>query len=70
MTEALFLGELLGVVFLFAGFLVSIEAVREIRVPFTHVVQHTRSGVVQCGFDPRRKAGEPVAACRGPGYRT
>lgn len=44
MTEAFFLGELLGVVFLFAGFLVSIEVFREIRVPFTRVVLHTRRG--------------------------
>jgi hypothetical protein len=29
------LGHLLGVVFLFAGFLVSTEVFREIRVPFT-----------------------------------
>jgi hypothetical protein len=29
------LGKLLGIVFLFAGFLVSIEVFREIRVPFT-----------------------------------
>ena len=42
MTEAFFLGELLGVVFLFAGFLVSIEVFREIRIPFTRVVLHTR----------------------------
>ena len=41
-TEAFFLGELLGVVFLFAGFLVSIEVFREIRIPFTRVVLHTR----------------------------
>jgi hypothetical protein len=44
MTEAFFLGELLGVVFLFAGFLVSIEVFREIRIPFTRVVLHTRRG--------------------------
>ena len=37
MTAAFFLGEFLGVVFLFAGFLVSIEVFREIRIPFTHV---------------------------------
>ncbi len=41
-TEAFFLGELLGVLFLFAGFLVSIEVFREIRIPFTRVVLHTR----------------------------
>ena len=42
MTEAFFLGELAGVVFLFAGFLVSIEVFREIRIPFTHRVLRTR----------------------------
>ena len=41
-TETFFLGELLGVVFLFAGFLVSIEVFREIRIPFTHRVLRTR----------------------------
>lgn len=35
------LGHLLGVVFLFAGFLVSIEVFREIRVPFTRIVLRT-----------------------------
>ena len=44
MTEAFFLGELAGVVFLFAGFLVSIEVFREIRIPFTRVVLRTRRG--------------------------
>jgi hypothetical protein len=43
-TTGFFLGELLGVVFLFAGFLVSIEVFREIRIPFTHIVLHTRRG--------------------------
>ena len=38
-VTALFqLGKFLGVVFLFAGFLVSIEVFREIRVPFTRIV--------------------------------
>ena len=36
-TELFQLGKLLGVVFLFAGFLVSIEVFREIRIPFTTV---------------------------------
>jgi hypothetical protein len=36
-------GELLGVVFLFAGFLVSIEVFREIRVPFTTIVLRSRT---------------------------
>jgi hypothetical protein len=42
-TSGFFVGELLGVVFLFTGFLVSIEVFREIRVPFTRVVVHSRS---------------------------
>jgi hypothetical protein len=37
-TELYQAGKFLGVVFLFAGFLVSIETFREIRVPFTRVV--------------------------------
>ena len=36
-TELFQLGKFLGVVFLFAGFLVSIEVFREIRVPFTSI---------------------------------
>lgn len=41
-TGSFFLGELLGVVFLFAGFLVSIEVFREIRIPFTRRVLRVR----------------------------
>ncbi len=41
-TSGFFVGELLGVVFLFAGFLVSIEVFNEIRIPFTHRVLRTR----------------------------
>ena len=36
-TELFQLGKLLGVIFLFVGFLVSIEVFREIRIPFTSV---------------------------------
>jgi hypothetical protein len=40
-TSGFFVGELLGVVFLFGGFLVSIEVFRDIRIPFTQrVVRH------------------------------
>jgi len=42
LTSAFYLGELLGVVFLFAGFLVSIEVFGDIRVPFTDIVLHRR----------------------------
>ncbi|MFI5254816.1 MAG: hypothetical protein ACHQ15_05105 [Candidatus Limnocylindrales bacterium] len=43
-TGVFFVGELLGVVFLFAGFLVSIEVFQEVRIPFTHRVLARRSG--------------------------
>jgi hypothetical protein len=43
MTGTFFLGEFLGVVFLFAGFLVSIEVFREFRVPFTGIVLRSRN---------------------------
>ena len=36
-TELFQLGKFLGVVFLFAGFLVSVEVFRELRIPFTDV---------------------------------
>lgn len=36
-TELFQLGKFLGVLFLFAGFLVSIEVFREIRIPFTRI---------------------------------
>lgn len=42
-TSGFFVGELLGVVFLFAGFLVSIEVFREVRIPFTRVVLWNRT---------------------------
>jgi hypothetical protein len=41
-TSGFFVGELLGVVFLFLGFLVSVEVFRTIRIPFTRVVVHAR----------------------------
>jgi hypothetical protein len=36
-TDLFQLGKFLGVLFLFAGFLVSIEVFREIRIPFTSI---------------------------------
>ncbi len=36
-TDFFYVGKFLGVVFLFAGFLVSIEVFREIRIPFTSI---------------------------------
>jgi hypothetical protein len=37
-TWSFFLGELLGIVFIFVGFLVSIEVFSDIRLPFTRIV--------------------------------
>jgi hypothetical protein len=42
-TSGFFVGEFLGVFFLFSGFLVSIEVFRDIRVPFTAIVLRTRT---------------------------
>jgi hypothetical protein len=41
-TSGFFVGEFLGVLLLFTGFLVSIEVFREIRIPFTNVVLQRR----------------------------
>jgi hypothetical protein len=42
-TSAFFVGEFLGVLFLFLGFLVSVEVFREFRVPFTRRVLRSRT---------------------------
>ena len=41
-TSGFAVGQFLGVVFLFLGFLVSIEVFSEVRIPFTRVVLHVR----------------------------
>lgn len=41
-TGAFFVGEFLGVLFLFAGYLVSIEVMQTIRVPFTRIIFRAR----------------------------
>jgi len=41
-TWAFFLGELLGVIFIFLGFLVSIEVFSDLRLPFTRIVLRRR----------------------------
>ncbi|HEY8199684.1 MAG TPA: hypothetical protein VIF44_07905 [Candidatus Limnocylindrales bacterium] len=41
-TEFFQVGKFLGLIFLFAGFLVSVEVFREIRVPFTHIILRPR----------------------------
>ena len=42
-TSGFFLGQLIGVVFILAGFLVSIEIFSVVRVPFTNVILHQRA---------------------------
>ena len=42
-TWAFFLGELLGVIFIFLGFLVSIEVFSDLRLPFTRIVLRRRN---------------------------
>ena len=53
-TWAFFLGELLGVVFIFIGFLVSIEVFSDVRLPFTRIVLLRR--------ERRTRRGEPHSA--------
>jgi hypothetical protein len=45
-TSGFFVGELLGVVFLFLGFLVSVEVFQDIRIPFTERVLRARRSEV------------------------
>jgi hypothetical protein len=63
MTEWFQLGKFLGVVFLFVGFLVSIEVFREIRVPFTSIrlagVRTESSGAERLAV-PRRAGDGPA----------
>ena len=51
-TSAFFVGELLGILFLFAGFLVSIEVFSDIRLPFTRVVLVRRNQAEPPGGAP------------------
>ncbi len=44
-TSGFFLGQLIGVAFILAGFLVSIEVFAIFRVPFTNVILHQRQAV-------------------------
>jgi hypothetical protein len=62
-TELFQVGKFLGVVFLFAGFLVSVETFREIRIPFTRI----RLGGAR-REDPAMTAPTetPAPATRGP----
>ncbi len=61
-TELFQIGKFLGVVFLFAGFLVSVETFREIRIPFTHIrlrpVRHEHGLAATDGDAPEGRLGE------------
>ncbi|MGH2358115.1 MAG: hypothetical protein ACRDGJ_08895 [Candidatus Limnocylindria bacterium] len=52
-TWAFFLGELLGIAFILAGFLVSIEVFSDVRLPFTRIV------LVRRDRAPASELGEP-----------
>jgi hypothetical protein len=58
-TELFQLGKLLGVIFLFIGFLVSIEVFREIRIPFTSIrlASRRRESPAIAAADPTGGAG-------------
>jgi hypothetical protein len=63
-TELFHLGKFLGVLFLFIGFLVSIEVFREIRIPFTGIRLATRRRESPASQADAGEAapGRPVAA--------
>jgi hypothetical protein len=63
-TELFQLGKFLGVVFLFAGFLVSVEVFREVRIPFTSIRLSTARRDRAARRDAEVAVGEdgPVAA--------
>jgi hypothetical protein len=58
-TELFHLGKFLGVVFLFAGFLVSIEVFREIRIPFTSIRLAPRHESAEAQIEARSHAAHP-----------
>ena len=57
-TWSFFIGELLGVVLIFIGFLVSIEVFSDVRLPFTRIVMRRRGGERL----PERAAAAPASA--------
>jgi hypothetical protein len=60
-TQLFQLGKFLGVVFLFGGFLVSVEVFREIRIPFTDIRLATASR------ERARRRDREVAQTAAPG---
>jgi hypothetical protein len=69
-TELFALGKFLGVVFLFAGFLVSVEVFREIRIPFTGIrlstARRERARRRDARVVDRERGGEAADAGRAP----
>jgi hypothetical protein len=64
-TELFQVGKFVGVVLLFAGFLVSVEVFREIRVPFTSIVlRGRRREHPAAATDPAVTGREPVSPVR------
>jgi len=57
-TGSFFIGELLGVLLIFMGFLVSIEVFSDVRLPFTRIVMRRRDG----GSVQDRAAAAPASA--------
>jgi hypothetical protein len=61
-TWSFFLGEFLGVLFIFAGFLVSIEVFSDVRLPFTRVVlvrRHPEKSGSSSGVGKDEEGGAP-----------
>ena len=52
-TWSFFIGELLGVVLIFLGFLVSIEVFSDVRLPFTRIVLRRRDRTSRRPADAR-----------------
>ena len=50
-TWSFFIGELLGVVLIFLGFLVSIEVFSDVRLPFTQIVLRRRERTSEAPID-------------------
>jgi hypothetical protein len=67
-TDLFQLGKFLGVIFLFAGFLVSIEVFREIRIPFTSIRFATRRRESAEARDVARREGVDEEVDPGPGH--
>lgn len=68
-TDLFYVGKFLGVIFLFLGFLVSIEVFREVRIPFTGIRltrtrQESPEAVLIAGAAVGPEGGTPAAAIR------